>query len=683
MRRLFNISGLLTAMILLLSAWFQVGNAQVLSDKLIKCILPKGPFTSRDTAGIVKLINSGNELVWSHTDSAMRMFQAAEQDSRNIGYINGVIEALLSTAHVYTAQSKYAESFTCYNQALVYCNYTTDKSMRSRLYTDMATTYLLQSDYPNAAKYYFAAFKVLKENGFAEHPSILFTYANLAYLQSRLGQYNLALYYLGEAEAIARKHKYYGRLAFILNNKGEAYRALKQPDKALQCYNEGLEQCTKSAMSSSNQIVEVKQSLYISLGTLLLEQGNLHTAINYLEQAIQLSANTSPYYSTIFPNYLLGKAYFGLKDYKNAEAHLVPALQRATELKFKEDMPDALKTLAAVYEATGRYKASLQQYRAYSELKDTLLSEAKTREVSQLEMKYRTAQKDKEIAGKQLLILRQHNQLMHKNTLLLILALCILLLLSGVLLLIMRFRSNKHYQHLQQEEIKSIAREMELVKQGEAINVMQALIKGEERERERMAKELHDGVGGMLAAIQMQFSTLDTNRDEDIKDKQINKIVKMLNDTATEIRKTAHNLMPDIVLKHSLEEALRLFIADINAIGKIKIDLQIYGEIIAMDKSAELNIYRIIQELVHNIISHSGAESAVVQLTMQGNTLRIITEDNGAGFIPEQKKQGLGLQNISSRVEALGGYFSIDSAPGKGTTSYIEFALSTLIPHTV
>src|SRR6185312_15987845 len=104
----------------------------------------------------------------------------------------------------------------------------------------------------------------------------------------------------------------------------------------------------------------------ISLGTLLLEKGNLHEAINYLEQARKVSGNTSPYYSIIFPNYLLGKAYYELKDYKNAEAHLLPALRRATELNFKEDMPEAHKTLASVYEATGRYKASLQQYRAYS-----------------------------------------------------------------------------------------------------------------------------------------------------------------------------------------------------------------------------------------------------------------------------------------------------------------------------
>ncbi|MGN6566947.1 MAG: tetratricopeptide repeat protein [Flavipsychrobacter sp.] len=648
-------------------------NAQNISEKFLSCVLSKIPPRPDDTINVMKLITHGSDLVWSYPDSAMKLFQLAKQQSVEAGYVNGVIESLRDMAHVYAAQTKYSESFACYNQAITYSHYINDKSKAASIYTDIATTYMLESNYPNAAHYYYAAFKVLKDNGYAEQPGILVTYANLAYLQSRLGRYDLALEYLDKAENIARKKKYYSQLAFILNNKGEAYRAINKPQEALNCYTVALSIYEKKKVHT-NQETEVQQSLYISMGVLSIQQDQLREAILYLNKAKALSSSTSPYYASIFPNYLLGKAYFGLKEYSQAKASLIPALEKARQMNFKEDMPDALKTLSAIYEAENDYYNALRNYQKYARLKDTLLSEAKTKEINQLELKYRTAQKDKELAGKQLLILKQQNQLMGKNTLLLVSSICILILLIGGLLLLIRYRNNQHYQRLQAEQLKNMSQEIDMIKQDEEIKVMQAVMKGEEGERERIARELHDGVGGMLAAIRMHFSKLENGNNNG----RAEKIIEMLNDTATEIRKTAHNLMPDVVLQHTLVDALQTFIANINAGSSIKFDLQVHGNIESINKTVELSIYRIIQELVHNVIKHSAASYAAIQLSMQERSLLIMVEDNGMGFDKAHIKAGLGLHNINSRVELLDGHFSIDSVPDCGTTCYIEFDLEVL-----
>lgn len=642
--------------------------------------LPARPF---DTLRIHKLVQHGDELVWTNPDSAIAFFSQAQKTSLIAGYPDGIITSMLNLGHAYASRGAYMQGFATYRLAGLYSFFSVDRTALARVYTDIATTYLMQSSYPDAAMYYYKAFKTQKDNGMSDKPAILFTYANLAYLQSKFGRYELAIDYLSQAEAIARRKHYYGPLGFILNNKGEAYASLGKPHEAYRCYIEGLEQCRKGTYISRHQSTEIEQSILISLGSLMLEQYKPQRAIDYLLKAMRLSNSTSPYYTDIFPKYQLGLAYYTLKDYPRAEHMLNEALAKARQIKFNEDMPEALLTLSKVYEAEGAYSQALAQYKAYSLMRDSLMNLEKIKLVRLLETRYHTAQKDKELAEKKFLITKQNNQLMKKNTLLLIFSLSALLLFAVSLLMLLRYRSIQHTRRLQTERLQTISKEMELVEQEkrmlkkeEKLKIFQALVKGEEKERQRLARELHDGIGGMLAAIQMQFSTLKFV-DDDERGRRIDKIMQMLGNMSVEIRETAHNLMPDIVLKHQLQDALQLFCSGISESGILSINLQMHNVSLVLDKSTELCIYRIVQELVQNIIKHSAASEAVIQLTQQEKMLYVFAEDNGIGFDNRSHKGGLGLQNLHSRVQSLQGTLSIDSAPGKGTTCYIELDLST------
>jgi signal transduction histidine kinase len=172
----------------------------------------------------------------------------------------------------------------------------------------------------------------------------------------------------------------------------------------------------------------------------------------------------------------------------------------------------------------------------------------------------------------------------------------------------------------------------------------------------------------------MNFGAVQERYEKEYGLKELNPIMHMVEDTTDELRKTAHNLMPGILLKHSMSEALRIYCSNINATGKLHISLRLYGQPDELPQDFQLMLYRIVQELIQNIIKHAYATQAVVELEHKEGRIHVLIEDDGRGFdthTPE--KGGFGLQNLRFRVQALQGYIAIESAKGTGTTINITF----------
>ncbi len=633
----------------------------------------------QDTAEIMHCINAGILVQWSAPDSALRLFEQAERKSKAIYFLDGVAYALLNMAHSSVAKGDYEQSFRYYHRARPYCmSAMFNKALPAMYYSDMATTYLHRGEYEQAGWHYFEALRKLSNQGLLENDNVLMIYTNMAFMQTSLNQNEQALYYLDVAENLARKRDKRNQLPFILNNKGEALAALGRTTEAMLCFKEGLRLVQQNAQLSPGRKTEIHQSINNSIGSLLIQTGQPEAAIPYFTEAIQLSSQTNPYFSRIFPNYFLGQVYYGQKNYALALKHLLPALELANRLDFKESMLRALRTLAAVYNATGNYRKASQTLGNYIDLRDSLLNQEKTAAVNRYELKYRTAQKDKEIAEKQLLISRQDSKIAQQNTWIWIASMSASLLTVISLLLWILYRNNQHKQRIQQQTITGMQQEQELRKQEEDIKVMQAIIKGEEKERMRLARDIHDGIGGMIAAARMHVSALQNRTSGLIEPNDFSGIMDMLEDTSSEIRKTAHNLMPDTLLRHNLEEALQLFCNHINAGNHVQFDLQVHEPLPKLSQPVTLSLYRIIQELMQNILKHAKATHATIQLSQHEDQLYLTIEDNGKGFTPGVGGNGTGLRNISSRIEAMHGQYAIDAAPGQGTIVSVKLTLTTL-----
>jgi signal transduction histidine kinase len=261
----------------------------------------------------------------------------------------------------------------------------------------------------------------------------------------------------------------------------------------------------------------------------------------------------------------------------------------------------------------------------------------------------------------------QTEQLQNRRILIGILLVSLIGILATALVL---YRNYKQKQIIQQQRISQLETEKQLA-------ATESVIKGEEQERTRLAKDLHDGLGGMLSGIKYSFSNLKQNMVMTPENAiTFERTIDMLDSSIREMRRVAYNMMPEALLKFGLDAALRDFCAEINLTGTIQITYQSFGLKDKMiEQSKTITVYRIIQELINNTMKHSGASEMLVQLSMNDNQISITVEDNGKGFEVSklENANGIGWRNIKNRVDFMKGTLDIYSAENKGTSVLIEF----------
>ena len=224
---------------------------------------------------------------------------------------------------------------------------------------------------------------------------------------------------------------------------------------------------------------------------------------------------------------------------------------------------------------------------------------------------------------------------------------------------------------------RDITQHVETERRLKEMQLWEALVNGEEKERSRIAKDLHDGVAGMLAAAKMHLASLQESHCAVATTGAFKQAIQLLEDAATEVRKTSHNLMPELLLQHGIDEALRRFCCNISN-DNLLVRYDSWGALIRYKSSFELSVYRIVQELLNNVVRHSQASEVLVQFHSQESILYITVEDNGTGMSEEQKsKEGMGLSNLQARVDAINGKLEINTEIGEGVSAYLEFDTSS------
>ena len=197
-----------------------------------------------------------------------------------------------------------------------------------------------------------------------------------------------------------------------------------------------------------------------------------------------------------------------------------------------------------------------------------------------------------------------------------------------------------------------------------------------EKERKRMARDLHDDMGPLLTAVVCNLDALNPIKHDEIL--VLDKAVDQLNIAIKEIRNISHNLSPAILEREGMVEAIANLANRLDNPGKINVLFSSDIDAFSMDKDQELNIYRIVEEVLNNAVKHSGANSLEVSLTQRNNKYFLIIKDNGKGFHYQKTSegsQGLGLKNILSRINLLNADIHYDSPENKGTTVTIKIPM--------
>ena len=214
-------------------------------------------------------------------------------------------------------------------------------------------------------------------------------------------------------------------------------------------------------------------------------------------------------------------------------------------------------------------------------------------------------------------------------------------------------------------------------------DTISAMIQGQEQERERIAREIHDGIGPLLAAIKLNLEAIMARNATNLDRQSIQDwegLVNALDETMRDLRSISHELLPGVLNDFGLVQAIRSLCARIDGTGGMKTNFFTNLEK-RLNPEYELSVYRIVQELTSNAIKHSDAESFSIQLLDHQESLLLTVEDNGKGWDmvkPDIFMTGIGLRNIRGRVKGLGGTLVFDTQPGKGLCTIIEFPHNTI-----
>ena len=363
------------------------------------------------------------------------------------------------------------------------------------------------------------------------------------------------------------------------------------------------------------------------------------------------------------------KALLSKKDYQAALVVMHEVI--SSPLTIVTDKRIYYKDLAETYAAVGNKPAAYEWASRYIELSDSLYDAKFQNDIIELEKKYNNAENQKKItllqAAKEKADLRSRN-----NQLLVgLFAGFSIFLLALAILGWLYYRNSRKL--VAQKEL-SYQQQLKDISQQQQLKLAAALLQGEERERKRLAGDLHDGLGGMLAGVKINLSRLSPATNEEAITKDLPVIINQLDRSVNELRRIARNMMPESLLNSGLEIALKEICESFTS-PTLQIDFQAYNIEKNIAQDMQVTIFRIVQELLANAVRHAGATSILVQCSQNENTFYITIEDNGKGFTTDQVDagKGIGLTNVKNRVDYLKGNLDIESSPGAGTTINIEF----------
>ena len=356
----------------------------------------------------------------------------------------------------------------------------------------------------------------------------------------------------------------------------------------------------------------------------------------------------------------LGVAMNGKGDYNKAIEYLSLSNQMAEHLKYPELQSNNYSELSTVAQKQGDFQKAFQYFMKRSALRDSLYALEKTRQIEELNTKYETAQREQQIQN-------QQNKIRLQNFL--FIGIAGLVLLAGLLI----YSQYKRYRLRKETQLQA-----EIMRQQEI--AVKAVMEAEENERERIAKDLHDGVGQMMSAAKMNLSAFESEiQFSNAEHKEsFEKIISLVDESCKEVRTVSHIMMPNALLKSSLGAAIREFVDKLNN-KTLKVHVYTEGLDERLDSNVETVLYRVIQECVNNTIKHAGATTLDISLIKDKDGISGTIEDNGKGFdtTDKEKFEGIGLKNITTRIEYLKGTVDFDSAPGRGTVVALHVPLQS------
>jgi signal transduction histidine kinase len=502
----------------------------------------------------------------------------------------------------------------------------------AHIYTNLSLAYYYNGKYDKNLEYGLKAIKLYDSLGDKSGQGTM--YGELGYQMKRrnlpgafkLMQHGiLVLEGVGEVEPLAKIYDNYGVLHEMNNNF----------DSAMFFYRKALSIKEKLADSTG-----IPYSLNNIFG-LFLFKSSYDSAKYYLDQSTLIRKKRNDIIGLAENYSYFGQLYVSMGNFSKAIESENIALQIAQKHNYIFLAQNLYRELSTNYERLGNYRQALDFYKLYKQFQDSLVNLETNKTMANLEIRYETAEKEKELVIKKQQLIRE------KDITVVIIVIALILVISALVFFWSR---------------------MQISRRNEKIKVRNALIEGEQTERNRLALELHDGIANDLnAAILSLSNTSVTN---------LGKSVDILRKTHQSVRKMSHVLMSRSLKEKGLVAALNELSGSFET-DDLRIKVQVFGLEERPDLFIELNIYRIVQESLNNIVKHAQAHNVLIECNHIDELLFVNIEDDGIGFPKDFiEGKGIGLQNITNRVTMMNGTMNIRTAPNEGTAIEIQLPIN-------
>ncbi len=606
-----------------------------------------------DSVRAVALINKA--MYYETIDSAKsKQFYKEAIDyavKRKLNYAAGL--ALHYSIYVDLAAGKYKEHINDIDKSLYYLSLSNSEaaSVQSGLVMDSKASFFFQEEqYDSAANWYLKSIAMLEK--IKKDDRLATTYFNLAGVYQMLNLRDKQKEYILKALDASKRYRQASEIASMYSalsdyyHTGKEYKtALLYSDSAGLYFSEGID------MSKKYYFFAVRGQAFSGMK-------KYDSTVYYYKKGNEIAKALNNVSGITETTIWIGSAYLGLKQYSNAEKFIKEGIALAETNDYMALKTYGYELLSKYYEETGDYKQSLTAYKKYVETNDSLQNADRKKTILDLDKKYETEKKEKQL-------ILQKASIKQKNILNYILggSIAALLLIS-----LLSYRTYTQKRKLQEQKIAELEKE-------KLLSATQSLLKGQEDERSRLAKDLHDGLGGLLSGVKLQLGAMKGNLIlSEEHGRTFNNALGKLDESISEMRRVAHNMMPEALMKLGLQQALQDYCDGLSESQSFKINCEFHALEKRMPSSTEIVVYRIVQELLNNAVKHSEASVILAQVIRHGDNLSITVEDNGKGFDIAQStfSKGAGLKNIQSRVDYLKGQLDIKSTVGKGTSVHID-----------
>lgn len=573
-----------------------------------------------------------HEQLFGESKNAKQQYQSAISLARKWNKINDAGFAYRNISAILKGDREYDLALLYADTALKIFRATGDSAQLETLYGNIGRIYLEQNKFNEAITYFIIGMKAYERS--KNYFGIAKTHNDIGSVYERMGDGKKALESFLKMIEPARKAESDEQLAIAYQNVGSVYYGMGKDSLAIIYIRQAYD---------FNKKANRKKALLISIFNLACVKNRLlqyKEAIQSYEECISLAKELDDDYLLAISYQNAAVVYSAMHQNTKAKQYFDKALEMEVALNDAQFTMKLFDDVAIFYRSIDNYKKAYDYKIIADKFKDSLTSVEKELQIAEIETQYETEKKERKISAQELIIQQQKNK---QRAIIFSVSALVLLIAGGTLFYLQKNKAKLEKQHF--------------------ISILDA----EQKERMRIARDLHDSIGQMLSAVKMQLSSL--KRTDEPEQKTVEQTQTLLDNTIQEVRHISHNLIPE-ELNFGIVNALEEMCNRINTnVTRITVNIDEKLKAHPFNKQFELSLYRIVQEILSNMLKHAAANEIVIRMEQKNNFVLLDIRDDGKGFDTTEIKDstGLGWKNIFARVSLLNGKMDIHSEKINGT----------------